>query len=97
MSLNLTQEELIGFANELKELEEKKKSATKDIKDAIDLFCEEKEIASKKQLKAAIKAYWIWEKDRAKFIDDIRSFDEFIDVLTGAKVVEKISEEEARS
>jgi uncharacterized protein (UPF0335 family) len=96
MSLNLSQEELIGFADELKKLEEEKKSATKDIKDAIDRFCAEKEISSKKQLKAAIKAYWTWEKDRAKFIDEIRTFDEFIDVLTGAKVVEKITEAEAR-
>jgi uncharacterized protein (UPF0335 family) len=93
----LSQEKLIQFANELELLDNKKKDLMKDIKDYTDGFCEENEIKSKKQLKAAVKAYLSWKKDRAKFLDDIRAFDEFIDVLTGEKCVETISEEEARA
>jgi uncharacterized protein (UPF0335 family) len=77
----LSQEKLIQFANELEQLDVKKKSIAKDIKDYIDGFCEQNEIKSKKQLKAAVKAYQVYMKDRAKALDEMRAFDEFIDVM----------------
>ena len=95
--MGLTQEKLIQFANELEQLDNKKKDVMKDMKDHTDNFCEDNEIKSKKQLKAAVKAYLAWKKDRAKFLDDIRAFDEFVDVLTGEKCVEPITEKEARA
>lgn len=87
------QKTLIEFADHLEELEDSKKEAAKIVNDALTDFCKENQL-SKKNTKAAIKAYWKWKKDRSEFLSEVNEVDLLIDVLTGEKVIEKISEDE---
>lgn len=93
---NVTQEMLVQFANEIEEMEARKKSLTKDINDYYADFCEENDV-KKKALKGAVKLYLQWKKDRSKFLEDVNELDKLVDVLTGEVCIEAITEEQARA
>jgi hypothetical protein len=84
---------LIEFADHLEELEEAKKDAAKTVNEALTDFCKEYDM-SKKATKQAIKSYWKWKSDRQNFLTEVNEIDHLIDVLTGEKVIEQISEDD---
>lgn len=84
---------LIEFADHLEELEEAKKDAAKTVNEALTDFCKENDM-NKKSLKQACKLYSKWKKDRMNFLTEVNEIDLLIDVLTGEKVIEQISEDD---
>jgi hypothetical protein len=92
--MNLNQEKLIEFAKEYELLLERKKDVAADLKDYVEVFCDENDIKKKKPLINAVKAFLQWQKDRAKFLEESNETDVFIDILTGEKCIESPVEEE---
>lgn len=84
---------LIEFADHLEELEEAKKDAAKTVNEALTDFCKEYDL-KKKNLKQACKLYSKWKSDRTALLSEINEIDHLVDVLTGEKVIQQISEDE---
>jgi hypothetical protein len=97
--IEISQEKIVGLGNAIEDLEDQKKALTSEIGQFFDDFLEENHLEKKvkKQLKSSVKKYLKWKKDSAKFNLEETLENEFLDILTGEKVVEKISEEEART
>ena len=83
--MEYTQDQIVTLANNIKEYEEKRKDLAKEIKEAKEDFCKDHDI-KKKPLNAALKQFFVWQKDRAKFLEEVNETDQLVDVMTGEKV-----------
>jgi hypothetical protein len=84
--MDYTQEQLVALANNIKDLDDQRKALVAEIKEAKDLFCEEHK-TKKKPLNGALKNYFSWLKDRAKWLEEVNEMDQITDVMVGEKVV----------
>ena len=78
----IEQEKLIAFFDILDDVNERKKDVAKELKETIEGFSEENNI-SKKKLKDAYKSFKAWQKDRSKFNEEERTYNELLDIATG--------------
>lgn len=77
MSTTMERDEFISLANAIASLEEDKKDINEDIKTRINDAAEHHGI-DKKVIKAAVKEYIKYEKDRAQYIVEDREKDQLL-------------------
>jgi hypothetical protein len=85
--VKIDQEKLVAFADMIEGILQRKKDAAAEEKEAYDGFVAENPGTKKKNIKKAVKEYFIWVKNSEEFNSDEFEKNVLLDILTGEKCI----------
>ena len=79
-----TQENLVTLAKNIKEIDDQRKDLVATIKEFKEEFAKEYDI-KKRSLNISLKEFYAFQKDRAKWLEEVNETELLIDMMTGEK------------